>query len=325
MKRFFDYPPDVLAYFAQVEQAYGRPRNLWPTPPRVPSFNRLKSVRAVLWDVYGTLCGLDSGDLDQTLVQAEKLRPAAAVVIEAFGLATSLVRLYPESEPDQALVKRYLVEIDASHQRSRERDILYPEVRIEKIWETILQSCESAGWNRPVDELPAHAALRIGYLFDHGLQRMDLYPGMATCLFAVKQAGLYQGIISNAQFYTPLRLRRLLRAACGNNAFELEEVFDESLVFFSYELGYSKPNPNAFEMAVKHLQQQGMGREEIVFIGNDMFNDIAAARASGLQAMLCAVDREQTNFRPGEPACAGVEPNAIAQNAEQMQQFLLGT
>jgi len=319
LQRFFDYPVSLWSYFRQVDKRLSKKNAPRPVPADIkPQRGDLSGVRAVLWDVYGTLSGVSVGDLDRTLEYEDQLAQASGAVIEEFGLAPSLKQLYPDRSANIALRDRYLHLIAESHERSRGAGVAYPEVVIEQIWQWILEDCRQVGYMSGYQEPLLDTGYRVAYFFDASIQHNYLYPGIADCLTKLSHAHLVQGIISNAQFYTPIQLRRLLREELQRYTVELEDFFDESLVFFSYELGYSKPNPAAFQKANRILAQQGIKPEEIVYIGNDMLNDVWAAAQAGWQTILFAADETQTTLRKDEPNCTQVQPNAIVTKVESL-------
>jgi putative hydrolase of the HAD superfamily len=319
MQRFFDYPVSLWSYFRQVDVRLSNQNVPEPVPANVnPQITDLSGVRAVFWDVYGTLCGVSVGDLQRTLEYDDRLAQAAGAVIKEFQLIPALTQLYPDRSADIALRDRYLELIAESHERSRAVGIECPEVVIEQIWQWILEDCRRVGYESGFNEPLLDTAYRAAYFFDASIQHNYLYPGIADCLSKLSEAHLVQGIISNAQFYTPIQLRRLLREELHRDRVELEDFFDESLVFFSYELGYSKPNQGAFQKAIDILQQQRIKPEEIVYIGNDMLNDVWAAARAGWRTILFAVDATQTTLRSDEPNCTQLQPDAIVTKAESL-------
>jgi putative hydrolase of the HAD superfamily len=324
MERFFDYPASLWAYFHDVDRRFTESGNISPKPCPVDTYgDNLGNVRAVLWDVYGTLCGVGLGDLEKSLQDLQRLQIAAQATINEFSLEPALTQLYPQQSPAQALRDRYLQLIDESHQRSLLAGVEYPEVVIENIWENILHDCCRAGYQPPCPEESIYTAYRWAYFFDVSIQKTYFYPGIMECLLALKQAGIVQGIISNAQFYTPLHLRRLFRIAQKQDNFALEDIFTDTLVFFSYELGCSKPNPKAFIQALDVLDTMGFAPRDILYIGNDMLNDIWTAAQYKLRTALFAADSTQTNLRPDAPCCAQLKPDAIVTDPASIPQLIL--
>ncbi len=327
MKRFFDYPQSLWSWFQTVDKRFetGSPT---PHPAQLSLPIRegdLKDIHVVLWDVYGTLLGVEVGDLEQSHERPDRLEAAARTTIAEFGLEPSLGRLYPGRDPAAALRERYLRGIDDSHLQSAGRGVQFPEVVIQHIWLDILNEVAAAEWAWPFDEPHLYTAYRVAYFFDAALQHVYLYPHAAECLLRLKDADIILGIISNAQFYTPLHLRRLLRRALGNDQLRMQQIFTDTLMFFSYELGFSKPNPRAFQRASDLLVRQGITREEILYIGNDMLNDVWAALRSGIRAAFCAVDAAQTTLRENDDRCRGLKPDAVITDLSQLADGILGT
>ena len=322
MQRFFDYPPSLLSYFEAIDSRFAadppahEPANVTPTHRA-----EFTNTRAVLWDVYGTLFGVKLGDLEQGFTQRAQLTPAAAATIDEFNLTAPLRRLSPHREPPAALVDMYLARIEQSHAASRAANVEYPEVLIERIWKTILDDLRHAGWQSPAEDIE-HTAYKCAYFFDSAVQRMHLYLGMAETLLAVKRTGAIQGIISNAQFYTPIHMRTILRQVFQDPAFELQDIFEPELVLFSYELGCSKPNPLPFERACRQLANRRIAPDEAVYIGNHMLNDVWAARNAGLKAILFGGEKSQLLLCTEDSRCAGLLPDAIVIHPSDISRLL---
>lgn len=325
-QRYFAYGPDLWEFFRRVDRRFAGPAVGPVVPADVePLYADLGSVRAMLWDVYGTLCGIepsDPADASNADHFEGRRRRAAGLTIEQFDLGPALRALRADQPAEDTLCDLYQRRIEESHQRARAAGIEYPEVRIEQIWDSILDTCRSAGARLSPDESPQNRAYQTAYFFDAAFQRNFLYPDIAECLAAIRRSGRFQGIISNAQFYTPLVLRRLLRQHCGNDNLGLEAFFDEPLVCFSYEAGFSKPNPRAFERALAALAQRAIPPEQVLYIGNDMLNDIWAASQSGMRTLLFAADRTQTVLRVEDESCRQLQPDAIATDARQIMEMV---
>lgn len=327
MNRFFDFSPSVWDYFQKIDRRFSSQSAISPQPgPVEPHLPHLPGIRAVIWDVYGTLCGADAGDLDKTLTQRDLLRSVANATITEFKLDKPLASLYPDSPADLALSNLYLQLIHQSHENSKTNGIDYPEVVIENIWLTILQDCSRACYDyKHLENEPAKdTAYRLAYFFDAKTQHTFLYQGINQCLKKLKNAGMIQGIISNAQFYTPVNLRRLLRLAEQKDNLELNEYFDDNLIFFSYELGYSKPNTKAFQQALDNLYTRGIAPDQICYVGNDMLKDIWPAMNLGMHAILFAADRNQLSLHRDDPRCQNLTPSAIVTTPNQIVDILYG-
>jgi len=330
MRRFFDFPFELGTFFQEVDQHFSDSTSFEPDaakiPTRLTSIKDIKDIQVILWDIYGTLCGAKIGDLQDSLAQRNAHLVPAQAVIEEFALSESLKKIVADSSdqsPQQVLIDLYHDQIALSHRQSQDQGIEYPEVEINKIWLQILEHCREAGY-QPQNQPPLEQlAYKIAYYYDCAFQNMTLYPMIANCLETLNRSGLIQGIISNAQFYTPLRLRRLLRMALNKDKLELEDFFTEELVLFSYELGCSKPNPLAFYRVIDALQPRNIAPRQVLFIGNDMLNDIAAARKKGFKTMLFAADANQTKLREDLDHCRQIQPDAVVTHANQIAKLII--
>jgi putative hydrolase of the HAD superfamily len=165
-------------------------------------------------------------------------------------------------------------------------------------------------------------ARKVAYFFDDVHQAKAFYPHALETLAAVKKMGLRQGIVSNAQFYTPIMLNILLRQAGYEGANPHADFFERRLIFYSYRLGVSKPNPFAFEQAKKRLGSKGIKPARVIYVGNDVRNDMIPARGVGFKVVLFAGDRESLALRKDRPDCAGFRPDATIKKLPQLLEII---
>ncbi len=278
---------------------------------------RIERVEAVLWDVYGTLMALAVGDLASALEKQETMLGAFRRTIREFRLSKFL-----DGAPPDTLLRMYVGEIEKTHRRKIARGVSSPEVKIERIWLRILQRLESKGYAANGGETGLEPARRIAYFFDDVYQTKALYPGARETLEGVKKLGLRQGIISNAQFYTPIALNILLRRAGHKGPDPHADLFDRRLVFYSYRLGVSKPNPFAFERARKRLRAMGIAPDRVLYVGNDALNDMIPARKVGFRTALFAGDKESLKLRKDRPECASFRADVVIKSLPQLLQII---
>ena len=114
------------------------------------------------------------------------------------------------------------------------------------------------------------------FLFRHAqLQRTtQAMPGGRSFLASLRQQEILTGIASNAQRYTFDEL-----AAVGLPV----DQFEPDLCFWSFEQGFSKPDPAVFSLLNERLAARGILPEETLMIGDRLDNDIEPARAAGWQ------------------------------------------
>lgn len=253
----------------------------------VPRLDRLEGIRAVLFDVYGTLFISASGDVDSL---TETRVTALSAALEAMGIAAPL--------NVQTAVDRFAEVIRETHARMRKRGIEDPEVDIIDVWQRT--------FHRLIDEGQASADLsaldwrRLAVEFEARANPVWPMPGARECLVTLTDCGLALGIISNAQFYVRHMFSALLGAAPEGLGFRRD------LVYFSFEHGHAKPGRTLFEKAARSLENHGISAKQCLYVGNDMLNDILPADSVGFRTALFAGDGRSLRRREGDPRVAGL-------------------
>ncbi len=212
----------------------------------------MKLVKAIICDVYRTLL---------------EIREEPADIEQRWGvLFQSVFGKVPTLSLEQLRVRcREIVSKD--HQEARGRGILFPEVN----WPTVM--------NRALPELDALPRANVdSFLFNHAqlFRSLRVMPGCATVLRECIERGILLGIASNAQAYTP----KELELALNEVGLDLS-IFQPDLMFWSFEHGFSKPNPHVFEILRARLQNRCLRESETLIIGDREDNDILPARATG--------------------------------------------
>jgi len=126
-------------------------------------------------------------------------------------------------------------------------------------------------------------------------------------------SGVPLGIVSNAQFYTPLTFRAIF----SRSAEELG--FDPSLIAYSYLLRRSKPSLEVFTPVLEELERKrGIMAHEVLYVGNDMRNDMYTAQKNGCKTILFAGDQRSLRLRENSPECLGIVPDGVVTSLEQI-------
>jgi putative hydrolase of the HAD superfamily len=195
-------------------------------------------IRAVLFDVYGTLLKSSAGEI----------------------------------HPDPAL--RLLIE--KAHAASPHP---FPEVDIREI------------------HSPMHPGLspsdieRLAREHEQGINPTSAMPGAAETLRKLSTRGLLLGLVSNAQFYTV----PVMESCLGDS---LENLgIDPGLCVFSYLERRAKPDLHLFWIVRDRLLERGILPEEVLYVGNDVRNDIEPAKATGFRTALFAGDETSLRLR----------------------------
>ncbi len=205
-------------------------------------------MRALICDVYRTILdvGPAPGDAEQRWAELHSA---------AFG-ETPVLSLAGFNAGCRAIVER-------DHAAAKALGVEYPEV----VWRDVMQ--------RALPELGALSEKGAAeFIFRHmQLQRtLRVMDGAVEVLRECGERGVVLGIASNAQAYTPRELEV--------NGVDLG-LFDPNLCVWSYECGFSKPNPHVFRILSARLAHRGIRPDEILMVGDREDNDINPAKAFG--------------------------------------------
>jgi putative hydrolase of the HAD superfamily len=242
----------------------------------------LRPLEAILFDVYGTLFISGSGDLGSSKIDTHTGSQLEQLLAQ-FGIKMRWT----------LLLEDFKQAIQNDHQEKQAAGVDYPEVRVEEIWAQVLGL-------RDLDQ-----ARKFALIFELLVNPVYPMPHLGDILAAVKQSGLMMGLISNAQFFTPF----LFEAFLNRDLVTLG--FDPGLTIFSFEHKVAKPSPILFQRAADFLSIKGIFPSAVLYVGNDMRNDIVPAQNLGFQTALFAGDRRSLRWRRGDKLVRGYQPDMV--------------
>ncbi len=156
------------------------------------------------------------------------------------------------------------------HAESRAVGIAFPEVQ----WPLVVQAVCPEFATLPPDS--RRAFLLAGQALERCLAPV---PGAVQALSEWAREGRLLGIASNAQQYTLDELAAALEPAGLKTA-----IFAPDLSLWSWQLGFSKPDPYFFHVLTARLTARGIAPDEALMVGDRVDNDIAPARSAGFIA-----------------------------------------
>jgi FMN phosphatase YigB (HAD superfamily) len=217
----------------------------------------MKRVRAIICDVYKTILDVreapsDAEDRWRTLFE-EALGSPPALTLEELAIRCRGIVL-------------------EDHREARGRGISYPEVNWPSVMKRALPMLDAL----PHDELDA-------LIFHHAqLSRtLEMMPGCCAFLRKCAERGILLGIASNAQAYSLSELQLALREAGLDST-----IFQPDLIFWSFQHGFSKPDPYIFQILRARLQNRRVESFETLMIGDREDNDLSPARTVGWETWL---------------------------------------
>lgn len=258
------------------------------------SLKKLADIRVVLFDVYGTLFISGSGDVGTASESSKPQHLAAA--IQHCQIDT------PRTADE--LLKKFYAEIKSAHQLAQQRGIEYPEIDIVEIWQAVFR-----------DTASIEQVTTLAVEFESRANPVWPMPHLDETLARINSSKR-MGIISNAQFFT----LDLFLAFLDRDRREIG--FEPGLEVFSYQEKTAKPGLTIYETAVSRLSQQDLLPANVLYVGNDMLNDIMPAQAVGFQTALFAGDQRSLRLRADDSRIRGVQPDIIVNCLTQIPDCL---
>jgi putative hydrolase of the HAD superfamily len=262
----------------------------------------LTDIRAVIFDIYGTLLVSGTGDVGPASGEENELALRAA--LSAAGLPVEQIDRNTRSG-------RILIEaIRRAQAVRREQGIEFPEVDIIAVWRQVLVELGKHGLRTQAD---AAQVRRLAIEYECRVNPVWPMPGLRTMLASLRATGRHLGIVSNAQFYTPLMFRALLDAGPGDLG------FDPRLCAWSWKALQGKPSRGLFQQVLTALAMRyDVAPEQTLYVGNDMLKDIWPAAGLGCKTALFAGDRRSLRLRQDDERCQGLQPDLVIDHLSQL-------
>jgi hypothetical protein len=299
-----------MALSLEQYAAYLDTRNAtWPAPPQVdrpkvkPHLVRLPQIRAVTWNVYGTLLAITGGDLAFQHDNDFIMNVALDKTVQEFKMWASMSR-----KPGQpADYMKIIYEQALDEQRMAPPGERHPEVAADRLWETIVKKLFQKEYKFDANFYGSlnEYSRKIAFFFHASLQGTCCYPGAAAALNHVAGAGLTQGFLADAQCFTAVQLQRGL---ADHEPVNLDEAVPPDLRALSYELRGRKPSERLFRHSLQQLAKHGISADQVLHVGSRVTQDVVPAKRMGMKTALFAGDRaslaatgEQLKEGPGRP------------------------
>jgi len=271
-----------------------------------PKLQKKQPIKAVLFDIYGTLLISATGDIDREELSDSALNHA----LEAGGVYLASDR---PIDYGRKLLSRLVSIVDAHKKGS---NYPYPEVNIQDVWRQMLAEAKAEKGVYFAGSEPDIAT--IAFVFELYSNAVYPMPGAAEVIRWLDGREIPLGIVSNAQFYTPVIMNYLLWGKLDGK--ETIDGFRPDLSVFSYKLRRSKPDTYMFYQLKKQLKKNyGILPEETLFVGNDMLKDIYTGAKAGVQTALFAGDARSLRLRTNDKRVHGLAPDYIITELKQLK------
>ncbi len=266
----------------------------WPAPPKVEppkataGLTRLPDVRAVTWNVYGTLLSLFGGELLFEHPNHFIMEVALDKTIQEFKMWNAMYRKAGSPAEQLRNYYRRLLEQQSLAAGSAGNT---PEVCSDKLWDAWLRKLLEKDYKFDATFFGSlnEYSRKIAYFFHASLQGTACYPGAVTALRHAARAGLAQGLLADGQCFTRVQLQRGLKAQ--DPGANLDELLDADLCVLSHELRLRKPSEKLFRQMLGLLASRGIRPDQVLHVGSRITQDIVPARRLGMRTALFAGDK----------------------------------
>lgn len=258
------------------------------------------SVKAVIFDIYGTLLISAAGDVGPDSAEDDESAFSLALADGGWG-----------SVPSAVIGTRLLrEEIDNIHADKKETGMIYPEIDIILVWKRVLTRLGFMVVDEEVNRIRLTALS-----YECRINPVWPMPGLMETITSFKNSGIIMGVLSNAQFYTPVLFEFLSRSSFADLGFNNE------LLLFSYKEGRGKPSLKLFKKLDERLNIMGIKSEQVLFVGNDMLKDIRPALAVGWKTALFGGDQRSLRWHRDKPG-SDVVPDLVITDLVHLKDVL---
>jgi hypothetical protein len=314
--------PLTLLQYATYLDSRGLP---WPTPPDIdppkakPHLAVFPEIRAVTWNIYGTLLRISLGDLVFEHPNEFIMNVALDRTIQEFKMWGSMSR--KPGQPADYLREIYgnlLIEQKMTP-GGGER---FPEVLADRLWESFIKKLFQKDY---VFDAAFYGSLnefsrKVAYFFHASLQGTVCYPGAAFALGHVRERGLHQGLIADGQVFTTVQLQRGL--AGEDSSLDLDAVIPMGNRALSHEVRGRKPSERLFRQALNAFAEQGIMPGEILHVGSRIVQDIIPAKRLGMKTALFAGDKGSLQASPDQCKEMASKPDILLTEISQIADVL---
>ncbi len=260
----------------------------------------LDGIETVLFNIYGTLLISGSGDVGTAAIDSTEALTQSLIVAGYEGDHERAGELGPELLHAQ---------IAHWHKAARDTGIKFPEVEISSVWRHIIQRFQRLELLKPDDD--TQKILRLAVEYECRVNPVWPMPAALETIENLRARGFRLGIVSNAQFYTPLLIEALFTKKLETLGFEKE------LCVFSYKALQAKPAVDLFQPLEKSIDLS-----KALYVGNDMLNDIWTAGEAGCRTVLFAGDQRSLRLRKEDTRCKNLTPDTVVDHLHQITEMV---
>lgn len=299
---------------------------LWPAAPKTepakatPFIAPLTGIKAVTWNVYGTLLTISDGQLLLQHPQKIRMQVAMEKTIHEFNMWASMTRR--PGQPWEYFLPKYDSAVEEAKLAGGCKKGDFPEVNSALVWRKLLDMLSQKEYSYDEsrygdwDEL----AEKVAFFFQLCLQGIQAAPSALRVLTDVAQAGLKQGLLAESQPYT---LAQLLQGLEEQGRLPpLADVFAPGGLILTHELGVRKPSVSLFQRCREQFAELNVEPEEVLYVSSRLADDLAVAKQQGFRTALFAGDKLSLKASAAECKDPALKPDRLLTKLDQIRDLL---
>lgn len=300
---------------------------IWPQVPAPvplksrPSIKRLPGIRAVLWDIYGTL--LRTPDDSFTLFPEPEIRLQVALdkTIHEFNMWNHMYR--KPGPPWQSMIHQYRDYIDRATMVAPKHRGDFTEINLVAIWRSIVARLFDKEFVYDTDTLGDEAQLseKVAYFFHSSLQALEGRANAGSLMTQLREAGIQQGALADGQQFT---LLQVARKTLTDDHPPLRTLLSPSLNTLSSQYGVRKPSKSLFDIAIERLDESGISPEDTLHVSSRLTDSLVPAKAAGMKTALLAVEKTGLEADPQFIKDPQTRPDRLLTDLSQITEVILG-
>lgn len=299
---------------------------LWPAAPSTepakatPYLAPLAGIKAVTWNVYGTLLTISDGQLLLQHPQAIRMQVAMEKTIHEFNMWSSMTRR--PGQPWEYFLPKYNDAVEEAKLAGVTRKGDFPEVNSAHVWGKLLELLSRKEYQYDEDRYGDwdEFSEKVAYFFQLCLQGCQAAPHASQVLADVAAAGFQQGLLADAQPYT---LAQLLQGLERQSRLPpLAEVFAPGCLVLTYEQGVRKPSPSLYSHCREQFAGLNIEPEEVLYVSSRLADDLAIAKQHGFRTALFAGDKLSLQATGAECKDPALKPDRLLTDLNQMHEIL---
>ena len=284
-----------------------QPIDIKPTGAKA-RFQKSNDIKALIFDIYGTLIISASGDIMQSTYNANMFKEA--LLQSGYQIRVPISEL-------MAIHSIFKNEVGIAKQKAIDGGTPFPELNIVEVWEKTLARAEGNGLISSENAIDIKLFV---FIFELQSNRVWPMPGMMDLLNGLRSKGYPLGIVSNAQFYTPVIMNYFMSKEVKED--EFLDGFEKDLSVFSYKMLKGKPDTAVYEALLEPLKKRGLKPEQVLFVGNDMLKDIYASSRVGFKTCFYAGDQRAYRIREDHPEASKIKPDFVITELKQLLEIV---